>query len=89
MGSYPLMQRFRRRSGSGGGRTVGVAGAAVRLHGQTFHMLDKCGISSVDQRAYRGLIGGSRPGVPPTERGVRSRLNIKGISNAALRTRYI
>src|ERR1700736_5933766 len=40
-------------------------------------MLDKCGISSVDQKAYRGLIGGSRPGVPPTERGVRSRLNIK------------
>ena len=31
------MQLFRRRSGSGGGRTVGVAGAAVRLHGQTFH----------------------------------------------------
>src|ERR1700736_4643204 len=31
------MQRFSRRSGSGGGRTVGVAGAAVRLDGQTSH----------------------------------------------------
>src|SRR4029077_15447144 len=36
-GSYPLMQRFPRRLGSGGGRTVGVAGAAVRLDGQISH----------------------------------------------------
>jgi len=33
----PLRQRFPRRSGSGAGRTVGVAGAAVRLDGQTSH----------------------------------------------------
>src|ERR1700737_1873712 len=31
------MQRFPRQSGRGGGRTGRVAGAAVRLHGQTFH----------------------------------------------------